>query len=198
MKTPLVSTAKVMYIGGINSSGIKARMFAADGYDVMMPKAPSGIMATVGAFFAKYAFGGDISEIKAECLSCTKPDIIVGSSQGGAVAMALQKDWPDVRLLLIAPAWRTFNVPPVVSPSTVILHGKQDNLVPYQDSIQLFKKNKCTLYKVNDNHSLDRSYRIILDELDRISIDIGKHKPDDVIKAEWAEYRKALMLSCTK
>jgi hypothetical protein len=192
MKMPLVSTAKVMYIGGLNSSGNKGRWIEADGYDVTMPRANSGFMANMSACFAKIGFGGDISDIKDRCLSCTKPDIIVGSSQGGAVAMALQKDWPDVRLLLIAPAWRTFGVLPETFSSTVILHGKDDYFVPYRDSEHLADKNKCTLVGVKDNHTLDQSYYVILDELDKISIDLGKHKSDEVIRAEWAAYKEAI------
>lgn len=60
------------------------------------------------------------------------PDIIVGSSRGGAVAMHLHSQ--DTPLVLLCPAWRDHGWVDCVKPSTWILHARQDEVVPYADS----------------------------------------------------------------
>ena len=67
------------------------------------------------------------------------PDIIVGSSRGGALALALRDH--DLPLVLIAPAWRRFGVSTDVGAGTVILHSEHDDIVPFEDTQELFRKN---------------------------------------------------------
>lgn len=208
---PLVSTAKVVYVGGINSSGTKGRNLYYDGYDCTVPMMPShnftaGLARFLpGCLKALSGVNSYLAGLKDVVLNCTKtiPDIVVGVSQGGAVAMSLvQKEWVGAKLLLVAPAWRTFGVDSIVPRDTTILHAKRDWVVPLADSQHLMRKNKCRLLKVNDNHYLGQSYGLILSEVDRLSAQTGKHKPVDVINTEWAEYHKArqdwVAFNCTK
>jgi hypothetical protein len=71
-----------------------------------------------------------------------KPDVVVGSSMGGAVAMNLRSgNTPQV---LVAPAWRVFGVIPfgraqTVKPATVIVQGDGDWLVRPGSSRRLLK-----------------------------------------------------------
>ena len=60
------------------------------------------------------------------------PDLIVGSSRGGAVAMHLQSR--DTPLVLLCPAWRNHGQLDRVKPRTWILHARQDEVVPYANS----------------------------------------------------------------
>jgi hypothetical protein len=70
--------------------------------------------------------------IAQEAYDRCRPDVIVGSSMGGAVAMNLQSgDTPQV---LISPAWRAWTLLRVgrsrtVKPATIILHGDADRLI---------------------------------------------------------------------
>ncbi len=63
-----------------------------------------------------------------------QPDVVVGSSRGGAVAMNI--DSGDARLVLLCPAWKTFGAAETVRPSTVILHSKNDDVIPFADSME--------------------------------------------------------------
>jgi len=63
------------------------------------------------------------------------PDVIVGSSRGGAVAMHLQSR--DTPLVLLCPAWRDHGWIDHVKPQTWILHSPQDDVVAYADSERL-------------------------------------------------------------
>jgi len=169
---------------------------------------PSNNIKAVAAKFLPNCLtgvGSYLEDLKACCLNCTKPDIIVGVSQGGAVAMSLaQNEWSGAKLLLIAPAWKTFGVKPVVSKGTVIIHGTNDWLVPLGDSEYLRKASGCRLIKVEDNHAVENSYGVILGEVDRLSIETGKHKSQEQIHTEWAAYKqaceewRAAPINCTK
>jgi hypothetical protein len=50
------------------------------------------------------------------------PDVVVGSSRGGAVAMNI--DSGDARLVLMCPAWRVWGTVKSAKPGTVILHSR--------------------------------------------------------------------------
>lgn len=194
---PLVSTAKVVYIGGINSNGYKGTQLKWDGYDCLVPKMPSHNITAICAKFLPNCLTGVesyVNELRTICLNCTKtvPDLVVGASQGGAIAMSLvQKEWASARMVLIAPAWRTFSINPVVPKNTVILHGKHDWLVSPSDSEHLSSYNKCKLIRVDDNHHLEHSYNLLLREVDKASQQMGKHKSKEQINKEWLEYKAA-------
>lgn len=81
--------------------------------------------------------------------------MIVGSSRGGAVAMALAR--PDVPLVLLAPAWRFCGVPPTVYASkAVVIHSPHDRLVPLADSRQLRRHHPAIrLIEVGTGHRLN-------------------------------------------
>ena len=87
-------------------------------------------------------------------------DVIVGSSRGGALACQMNT---NRRKILIAPAWKKFNVIPNLTKHDVILHCKQDNLVPYADSEQLANMFGCRLIECGLNHRMsdDETLNII-------------------------------------
>jgi hypothetical protein len=51
-----------------------------------------------------------------------QPDVVVGSSRGGAVAMNINSS--DARLVLLCPAWEKFGTAKTVKPGTVIRHSQ--------------------------------------------------------------------------
>ena len=68
-----------------------------------------------------------------------QPDVVVGSSRGGAVAMNL--DTGDTPLVLLCPAWKRWGTATTVKPNTVILHSEQDDVVPFADSQELLRNS---------------------------------------------------------
>jgi len=65
------------------------------------------------------------------------PEVIVGSSRGGAVALAIRSDRP---LILLAPAWRFFGVRPRQDAAGVVIHSGRDRLVPVGHSRGLCRR----------------------------------------------------------
>jgi hypothetical protein len=66
-----------------------------------------------------------------------RPDVIVGSSRGGAVAMNIKSG--ATPLVLPCPAWRRWGTAMSVKPGTVILHSPADDVVPFADSEELLR-----------------------------------------------------------
>src|SRR3954466_6289872 len=66
-----------------------------------------------------------------------RPDVIVGSSRGGAVAMNL--DAGSTPLVLLCPAWRRRGTAKRVRPGTVILHSESDDVIPFAESRELVR-----------------------------------------------------------
>lgn len=63
------------------------------------------------------------------------PEVVVGSSRGGAVAMNVETR--AARLVLLCPAWKLWGTATTVEAGTKILHCPKDCMVPFQDSIDL-------------------------------------------------------------
>ena len=97
-------------------------------------------------------------------LTDNEPDLIIGSSFGGGVLLQLVTDgvWNKASLFL-AQAGVMYGVStslPAKLPA-VLIHGKQDEVVSFQDSVVLANRsNKAELWLINDNHRL----KTILDE----------------------------------
>lgn len=76
-----------------------------------------------------------------------QPDVIVGSSRGAAVAMNLETTKP---LILLAPAWKTFGgASNIDNKRCTIIHSANDDVVPFDDSLELFENTtyfKCEHY----------------------------------------------------
>ena len=98
-----------------------------------------------------------------------RPDVVVGSSRGGAVAMNLKIDVP---LVLLCPAWKHWGMATKVKPGTVILHSKADEVAPFADSQELLRNGglpESALIVVGDEHRLAdaESLRAMLEAVER-------------------------------
>lgn len=83
------------------------------------------------------------------------PDVIVGSSRGGSVAVNLKSC--DTPLVLLCPAWKNWGTATTVKPNTIILHSRQDDVIPFADSEELLQNSGLseeTLIEVGDDHRL--------------------------------------------
>jgi alpha-beta hydrolase superfamily lysophospholipase len=84
-----------------------------------------------------------------------RPDVIVGSSRGGAVAMNI--DSGSTPLVLLCPAWRRWGTTATLKPGTVILHSEADDVIPIADSRELVRASglpESTLVVVGTDHRL--------------------------------------------
>lgn len=80
------------------------------------------------------------------------PDVIVGSSRGGAIAMNIQAG--DTPRVLLCPAWKNWGTAKRVKPGTVILHSRDDEVIPYEHSVELAEASGATLMEVGKDHRL--------------------------------------------
>ena len=84
-----------------------------------------------------------------------QPQVVVGSSRSGAVAMNIKSG--DARLVLLCPAWKNWGTIKIVRASTVILHSRADDVIPFADSEELVRKSglpNYTLIEIDSDHRL--------------------------------------------
>jgi len=84
-----------------------------------------------------------------------QPDVVVGSSRGGAVAMNIRTG--TAPLVLLCPAWKRWGTATTVGPGTVILHSEADDVIPIADSRELVRASglpDSALIVVGDDHRL--------------------------------------------
>jgi pimeloyl-ACP methyl ester carboxylesterase len=135
---------KILYLHGWNSvvGGVKPSYLRSHGHDVIEPPlAHEDFQRALGT--AQAAFDQH------------QTDIVVGSSRGGAVAVNLASG--AARLVLICPAWRKWGTAQSVKPGTTILHSRADDVVPFQDSVELIANSglpESALIEVGRDHRL--------------------------------------------
>jgi len=81
-----------------------------------------------------------------------QPQVVVGSSRGGAVAMNINSG--SAKLVLLCPAWKNWGTARTVKPGTVILHSRADDVIPFAGSEELAKVSGVTLIEVSADHRL--------------------------------------------
>lgn len=84
-----------------------------------------------------------------------QPDVIVGSSRGGAVAMNINSS--NTPLVLLCPAWKRWGTARRVKPGTIILHCPDDDTVPFSDSEELVEVSglpESALLETGTDHRL--------------------------------------------
>jgi len=134
---------KVLFLHGLGSKpgGTKAQALLNAGCEVFNPALPDEPF--------------DIAvKVAQDLINTEKPQVIVGSSRGGAVAMAINSR--GASLILIAPAWKKYKVSKIIK-SAIVLHSKADEIIPFEDSEELAKGNSdIRLIVCNDNHRMKK------------------------------------------
>lgn len=135
---------KILFLHGWTSTpgGKKPTYLASHGHEVLNPALPDD------------DFDGSVRIAQAE-YDKGKPDVIVGSSRGGAVAMNI--DSKDKPLVLLCPAWKKYGAATTVKSNTTILHSQQDDVVPFADSEELIANSGLpaeALIEVGSDHRL--------------------------------------------
>lgn len=84
-----------------------------------------------------------------------RPDVIVGSSRGGAVAVNMNSG--ETPLVLLCPAWKNWGTTSAIKPNTSVLHSKRDDVIPFTDSEELVANSglpAATLIEIGNDHRL--------------------------------------------
>jgi hypothetical protein len=135
---------KILFLHGWHSvpGGVKPSYLAENGHEVINPALDDD------------DFELAVRAAQAEC-DRHKPDVIVGSSRGGAVAMNVSAG--SIPLVLLCPAWKRWGRVRTVKPGTVILHSRADDVIPFGDSVELIRNSglpESALMIVGDDHRL--------------------------------------------
>jgi hypothetical protein len=135
---------KILFLHGWHSvpGGAKPTFLTQHGYEVIDPALPDE------------DFDEAIKIAQAE-FDGHKPQVVVGSSRGGAVAMNI--DSGDARLVLLCPGWKKWGMAKTVKPGTVILHSRADDVVPFAFSEELARNSDLpdsALIDVGTDHRL--------------------------------------------
>jgi hypothetical protein len=112
---------KILFLHGWRSvpGGVKPTYLAQHGHTVINPKLPDD----------------DIEEavrIAQVEFDLHQPQVVVGSSRGGAIAMSIKSG--AAKLVLLCLAWKKFSTVKTVKVGTVILHSKADDVIPFADT----------------------------------------------------------------
>jgi hypothetical protein len=74
-----------------------------------------------------------------EAFDTHRPEVVIGSSRGGAVAMNIKSG--NTPLLLLCPAWKRWGSAKTVKRQTIILHSRADEVIPFSDSEELLNNS---------------------------------------------------------
>jgi alpha-beta hydrolase superfamily lysophospholipase len=135
---------KILFLHGWHSvpGGVKPSYLIQHGQEVLNPALPDEDFA-------------EAVQIAQAEVARHHPDVIVGSSRGGAVAMNL--DAGSMPLILLCPAWKRHGTAKTIKPGTVILHSRADDVIPFADSEELIRNSglpASALVEVGTDHRL--------------------------------------------
>ena len=133
---------KILFLHGKESEpgGEKVSRLERDGYTIFNP------------FLTKHSFEKSVATAQ-DIVDTQAPDIIVGSSRGGAIAMCLET---HARLILIAPAWSHYRqtAGKKLASDTMILHSRDDTIIRFEDSKRLAEIYNVTLIETGVDHRM--------------------------------------------
>ena len=152
---------KILFLHGWHSTpgGVKPTYLKDHGHEVLNPALPDD------------DFDAAIRITQTE-FDQHHPDVVIGSSRGGAVAMNI--DSGSTPLVLLCPAWKRWGMAKLVITRTVILHSKADDTIPFADSQELWRNSHLppeALIEVGADHRLadNDSLKAMLDAVERLS-----------------------------
>lgn len=135
---------KILFLHGTGSKpgDVRASYLVEHGHDVLNPALPDDDFdAVIRIAQAEYDQG--------------RPDVVVGSSRGGAAAMNI--DSGDTPLVLLCPAWKRYGTASSMKSTTTILHSRADERVPFSESEELVQSSglpSSALIEVGTQHRL--------------------------------------------
>jgi len=148
---------RILFLHGWQSApgGLKPTYLREHGHEVLDPALPDDDFdAALRIAQAEYDRG--------------QPDVVIGSSRGGAVAMNIETG--NTPLVLLCPAWKTWGTATKVKANTTILHSRADDVVPFSDSEELVRNSRLppdsllevgTQHRLADEESLEAMVRAV-------------------------------------
>ena len=140
---------KVLFLHGLESKpgGSKANFLKLNGFEVLNPHLP------------KESFEESV-RIAQEVIDAENPDLVVGSSRGGAVAMSVNT--VGAPIVLIAPGWKRFMNESQLSDwdircepqRTIVLHSPEDDIIPIEDSYEIADRWQVKVIEVGAGHRM--------------------------------------------
>jgi alpha-beta hydrolase superfamily lysophospholipase len=135
---------KILFLHGWHSvpGGVKPSYLAGHGHEV------------INSTLDDDDFAAAVRTAQAE-FDRHRPDVVVGSSRGGAVAMNV--DAGSTPMVLLCPAWKRWGSARIVKPGTVIVHSEADDVIPIADSRELARNSglpDSAVIVVGDDHRL--------------------------------------------
>lgn len=117
---------KILFLHGWHSvvGGVKPTYLANAGHEVLNPKLDDDDFSLAMAVAQK-------------TFDDHHPDVIVGSSRGGAIAMNISSG--ETPLVLLCPAWKRWGATKLTKLQTVILHSRGDDVIPFENSQELLQ-----------------------------------------------------------
>jgi len=168
---------KILCLHGWQSvpGGVKPTFLVRHGHEVINPKLPDEdfemAVRIAQAEFDKH-----------------QPPVVVGSSRGGAVAMNINSG--AAKLVLLCPAWKKYGTARTVRASTVILHSRADDVIPFADSEELVKNGglpSYTLMEVGNDHRLadSESLEMMLEACADDDEPADADSDEDILERDW-------------
>ena len=138
---------KILFLHGWHAvpGGKKPSFLAQHGHEVIQPKLPDDDF-------------DEAVRIAQEEFDKHQPQVIVGQSRGGTVAMNINSG--SARLVLLSPGWNRWGTAKTVKAGTVILHSQGDDVVPFAASEKLVRNSglpASALIEVGNDHWLHDS-----------------------------------------
>ena len=135
---------KILFLRGWHSfpGGVKPTFLVSQGHQVVNPDLSDDDF-NEAVKLAQSEFDGQ------------QPDVVVASSRGGAVAMAIKSG--DTPLVLLCPAWKRWGTAKTVKKQTRIIHSRNDETIPFVESQELQRNSglpESALIEVGNDHRL--------------------------------------------
>lgn len=167
----------ILFLHGWHSvpGGVKPTYLSEHGHTVINPKLPDDDFAEA-VRIAQAEFDEH------------QPQVVVGSSRGGAVAMNINSG--SAKLVLLCPAWRKYGTAKTVTADTVILHSRADDVIPFADSEELVKNSGLpayTLIEAGHDHRLAdaESLEMMLEACLVDDEDTTEDVEEDILLRDW-------------
>ena len=154
---------KILFLHGLGSrpGGLKPTYLARHGHDVSNPQlSEDDFLESI-----------QIAQFEYDRFC---PQVIVGSSRGGGVAVNMESN--DTPLVLLCPSWKNKGMANQVGPNTIILHSRQDEVIPFGESEELLANSGLApglIVEVGFEHRLadEHSLRAMLKACEQLAGD---------------------------